>query len=134
MRKEPVVTDSITWVGMDAHKLSINVAMRLRGRADFVEWTVANEPRALKRLAKTLVREARGGELRCCYEAGPCGYMLARQLEAAAPLVCEVVAPSLIPRKPGDRVKTDRRDACKLCGLFAANLLTEVQRPSEHQE
>jgi transposase len=134
MRKEPVVAKAITWVGLDAHKKSINVAVRKGRRRDFVEWTVANESRAVRRLARKLVREADGGEVRCCYEAGPCGYALQRELQAAAPLVCEVVAPALIPRKPGERVKTDRRDARKLCELLAADLLTEVRPPNEEEE
>jgi len=108
--------------------------MRKAGQREFVEWTVANEPRAVRRLARKLVREAKGGEVRCCYEAGPCGYALQRELEAAAPLVCEVVAPSLIPSKPGERVKTDRRDGRKLCELLAAGLLTEVYAPTQEAE
>lgn len=128
------MNDGITWVGLDAHKKAINVAVRLPHQREFLEWTVANEPRALRRLARRLVREAKSGEVRCCYEAGVCGYSVQRQLEASAPIVCEVVAPSLIPRKPGDQVKTDRRDARKLCELFAAGLLTEVKPPSKHDE
>jgi transposase len=93
--------DGITFVGMDAHKKAINVAMLLPGAKQPVEWQVANEPAAIRRLAKKLVREA-AGEVRCCYEAGPCGYALQRELEAAGGIVCEVVAPSLIPVKPGD--------------------------------
>lgn len=133
MRKEPVVSEGITWVGLDAHKKAINVAVRLPGIHEFQEWIVANEPRALKRLAKKLVRDA-PGEVRCCYEAGPLGYSLQRQLMAASSLVCEVIAPALIPRKSGDRVKTDRRDARKLCELFQAGLLTEVRPPTEDDE
>jgi transposase len=128
------VKKDTTWVGLDAHKDSISVAMRSAGRSDFVEWTAANEPRAVKRLARKLVRVASGSEVRCCYEAGPCGYALARELENAARLTCEVVAPSLIPRKPGERVKTDRRDAKKLCELLEAGLLTAVRMPSESEE
>ena len=127
------MSKGITWVGLDAHKSAINVAMRLPGQRNFVEWKVANEPRSLKRLAKKLVRQA-PGEVRCCYEAGPCGYGLKRELEASASLVVEVVAPALIPRKPGERVKTDRRDARKLCELLEAGLLTEVRAPSTDEE
>lgn len=126
-------TDGITFVGMDAHKKAINVAMLLPGRKDPVEWQVANEPAAVRRLAKKLEREG-PGEVRCCYEAGPCGYVLQRQLHQAARLVCEVVAPSLIPVKPGERIKTDRRDARKLAELLKANLLTEVHAPSVEEE
>lgn len=134
MRTEPVMRETITWVGLDAHKQFINVAVRTPGSKDFVEWKEANEPRAVKRLAKKLVRMAKGSEVRCCYEAGPCGYALQRQMMEAASLVVEVIAPALIPRKPGDRVKTDRRDARKLCELLRAGLLTEVRTPSEEDE
>lgn len=68
------------------------------------------------------------------YEAGCCGYALQREIEAAGPAVCDVIAPALIPRKPGERVKTDRRDARKLCGLLEAGLLTTVHPPTPEQE
>src|SRR5947209_4865846 len=118
---------------MDAHKKAINVAMLLPGQLEPVEWQVANEPAAIRRLGKKLEREA-PGEVRCCYEAGPCGYVLMRQLEAAGGVVCEVVAPSLIPVKPGERIKTDRRDAHKLVTLFQAGLLTAVEPPGPSDE
>jgi transposase len=120
------------WVGLDAHKKSINVAA-FRGVESVLEVVVVNELRAVRRLSKRLVKLAAGGEVRCCYEAGPCGFILKRQLEDAAPLVCEVIARSLIPVKPGDRVKTDRRDALKLVELLQAGLLTEVQLPTEEE-
>ena len=69
----------------------------------------------------------------CCYEAGPTGFALQRQLQAKS-VDCRVIAPSLIPRKPGERVKTDRRDARKLAELLRAGLLTEVHQPTEAQE
>jgi transposase len=69
----------------------------------------------------------------CCYEAGPLGYALKRELEALG-LRCVVVAPALIPVKPGDRIKTDRRDARKLAELLRAGLLTEVHAPSAEKE
>ena len=107
----------IIWVGMDAHKKAINVAALFPDERDAHEWALENKPAAIRRLVKKLVREADGREVRCCYEAGPCGYALQRQIEAAGPVICEVIAPALIPRKPGDRVKTDRRDAMKLARL-----------------
>jgi transposase len=73
------------------------------------------------------------GELACCYEAGPCGYTLQRQL-AKLGIGCQVVAPSLIPVRPGERIKTDRRDARKLAELLRADLLTEVHPPTESEE
>ena len=135
MRREPVVAKGITYVGLDAHKKAINVAMLLPGQRGPVDWEVTNEPRAIRRLVKRLRREA-PGEIRCCYEAGPCGYALQRRLmsDEKAGVICEVVAPSLIPIKPGDRVKTDRRDARKLAELLRAGLLTEVHPPTEAEE
>jgi len=123
----------ITFVGMDAHKKAINVAMLLPGARGPLEWQVANEPAAIRRLAKKLAREA-PGEVRCCYEAGPCGYVLQRQLEAAGGVVCEVVAPSLIPVKPGERIKTDRRDAHKLARSLRSDDLTMVHPPTAADE
>ena len=127
------MSEDITWVGMDTHKATIVVAARVPGRGALLEWTVVNEAQAIKRFAKKLLRLA-PGEVRCCYEAGPCGFVLKRQLEAAGPIVCEVIAPSLIPRKPGDHIKTDKRDARKLLEYFAAGLLTEVCPPTEAEE
>lgn len=126
-------TNGITFVGMDTHKKAIHVAMLLPGQAEPVEWQLANEPAAIRRLAKKLQREA-PGEVRCCYEAGPCGYVLQRQLEDAGGVVCEVVAPSLIPVKPGERIKTDRRDAHKLARLLRSDDLTAVHPPTSADE
>lgn len=122
----------ITWVGLDAHKRSVQVAMLLPGREEPLSWQEANEEGAVRRLARRLMREA-PGEVRACYEAGPLGYTLQRELEAQG-VICEVVAPSLIPLKPGERIKTDWRDARKLAELLRAGLLTEVQAPSEADE
>lgn len=123
----------ITFVGMDAHKKAINVAMLLPGQDEPVEWQLANEPAAIRRLARKLQREA-PGEVRCCYEAGPCGYVLQRELEGAGGVICEVVAPSLIPVKPGERIKTDRRDARKLARLLRSDDLTAVHPPTSADE
>ncbi len=125
---------SITWVGLDAHKKSIVVAALLPGRREPEQWQLENTPRAVERLVKKLEKESSGGEIRCCYEAGPCGYALQRQIEKGGRAICEVIAPSLVPSKPGDRIKTDRRDATKLVQLLKAGLLTTVQPPSEEQE
>lgn len=124
---------AITFVGMDAHKVSIKLAVLLSDQAKPVEWQVANEKAAVRRLVKKVQRLAVGGEVRLCYEAGPCGYALQRWIREAG-ADCVVVAPSLIPRKPGDRIKTDRRDARKLAELFRAGLLTEVHSPTPEDE
>jgi len=131
------VNQDITYVGLDAHKNSINVALLLPGSAaaNVSEWKIENEPRALKRLVRRIEREA-PGEICCAYEAGVCGFALGRTLEAQSKgrLRCLVIAPALIPRKAGDRIKTDRRDAKKLAELLRAGLLTEVHPPSVDDE
>jgi transposase len=69
----------------------------------------------------------------CCYEAGPCGFDLQRAL-VGRELPCDVIAPALIPRRPGDRLKTDRRDAAQLAILYRAGALTTIHIPTEHEE
>ncbi len=121
-----------TCVGIDAHKKDLFVAM-LSGRdAGPVTWQLANEPGAVRRLVKKLEREA-PGPVHVFYEAGPCGYALQRQMTTAR-VTCDVIAPSLMPRKPGERVKTNRRDARKLVELGRAGLLTVVQPPTPADE
>src|SRR5512145_3362585 len=124
---------AITFVGMDAHKVAIKLAVLLPEATKPVEWETANEKSSVRRMVRKVQRLADGGEVRLCYEAGPCGYALQRWIQEAG-ASCIVVAPSLIPRKPGDRVKTDRRDARKLAELFRAGLLTEVHPPSPEDE
>ena len=124
--------NAITYVGIDAHKKDLFVAMLVGDQATPVTWQVPNEPNAVRRLVRQLERDA-PGEVRCCYEAGPGGYALQRQL--TTPRVrCQVIAPGLIPRKPGERVKTNRRDARKLVELLRAGLLTEVRPPTREAE
>jgi transposase len=97
-----------------------------------VAWQLANEPNAVRRLVRRLERDA-PGPIHVFYEAGPCGYALQRQV-ATSRVRCDVVAPALIPRKPGERVKTNRRDARKLAELGRAGLLTAVQSPTPEDE
>ena len=91
-----------------------------------------NDKASVRRMVRKLKRSAIS-DLRLCYEAGPCGYALQRSIRALG-VSCVVVAPSLIPRKPGERIKTDRRDARKLAELLRAGLLTEVHPPTEEDE
>jgi transposase len=121
-----------TFVGLDAHKNSISVAMLRPGSRQPQEWKIVNEPQAVRRLARQLAGEGAAG-VRACYEAGQGGYVLQRQL-AQQGVACVVIAPSLIPVKPGQPIKTDRRDARKLAELFRAGLLTEVHPPNEGEE
>jgi len=121
-----------TYVGLDVHKKDIVVALLLPHESEPTIWTIRNEPRAIRRLAKRLRREAQG-EILCVYEAGPCGYVLQRQLRAEG-IPTEIVAPSLIPVKPGERIKTDRRDAMKLAMAARAGTLTYIHPPTEAEE
>lgn len=123
--------EASTFVGLDVHKNTVAVALLRPGQPP-LEWNLANEVAAICRLIRRLEREAEG-PLSCCYEAGPTGFVLQRQLNQAG-IDCRVVAPSLIPVKPGSRIKTDRRDARKLAELLRAGLLTEVKPPTEEEE
>jgi transposase len=122
----------ITYVGIDAHKKDLFMAMLVGTQATPLTWTTPNEPGAVRRLVKKLERDAPGA-VHVFYEAGPCGYALQRQVTTAR-VRCDVVAPGLIPRKPGERVKTNRRDARKLAELGRAGLLTAVQPPTPADE
>ncbi len=121
-----------TYVGIDAHKKDLFIAMLIGNQTTPVTWQLANEPQAVRRLVRKLEREA-PGPVQMCYEAGPCGYALQRQVTTAR-VTCQVIAPALIPRKPGERIKTNRRDARKLVELHRAGLLTEVRPPTPEDE
>jgi len=125
---------SIRFVGLDVHKELISVAIADEGRdgniSSFGE--ITNTPAAVNKLTKRLLT---GDECDLCfvYEAGCFGFILYRQLTALGHS-CVVAAPSLIPRKPGDRVKTDRRDALNLARLLRAGDLTACHIPDESDE
>jgi transposase len=87
----------------------------------------------LPTIGRFVRRRQAHGPGRCCYEAGPCGVALQRFL-TAHDVPCEVIAPTLIPRRPGDRIKTDRRDARQLAVLYRAGALTPIHIPSEQEE
>src|SRR5580692_5041241 len=133
LHRRRVLDESITYVGLDVHKDTIAVALAETGAHKDVRkyGKIANTAMALNALAAKLSRA--GSELRFCYEAGPCGYGIQRQLTLAGH-GCVVVAPSLIPRKPGDRIKTDRRDAINLAKLHRAGELTAVWIPDQAHE
>lgn len=123
---------SITYVGMDTHKKEHTVAVNYPGHEEIARFTVRNTPAEIRKLVKRVGKQA-PGKVRFCYEAGVCGFTLKRRIEALG-CSCSVIAPSLVPTKPGERVKTDHRDALKLLGLFKAGLLTEVYAPNGEQE
>jgi transposase len=127
------VEKAITYVGLDVHKETSVVARAEAGERGEVRahGEIADTPTALKALVSRLARSS--AVLRFCYEAGPCGYGIQRQLSAAGH-ECVVVAPSLIPRRPGDRIKTDRRDAINLARLHRAGELTPVWVPDRAHE
>ena len=120
------------YVGLDVHKDTIAVAVASPGREEPVfRGTIRNQRSSLRRLVGNL--SPHGEVLSFCYEAGPCGYGVYRELVATGH-DCMVVAPSLIPRKAGDRVKTDRRDALNLARLHRAGELHAVWVPDAEQE
>jgi transposase len=121
------------FIGLDVHKATISVAVARGERGGEVRhWgTVPQRPDHVRKLVEKLA--AGGGRLHFCYEAGPCGYGLHRQLVEMGH-DCIVVAPSLIPVKAGDRVKTDRRDAVMLAKLHRAGELTAVWVPNAAHE
>ncbi len=119
-----------TLLGLDVHKLTISVGV-LQPDADTpVVDKIASDPESVRRLVD---RFADRSKLVACYEAGPTGYDLARQLQHLG-VRCEVAAPSLIPTAPGDKVKTDKRDARRLALLLRSGQLTAVRIPTEAEE
>ena len=124
---------SEAFVAFDTSKLRNAVAIAEAGRAGEVRFLgeIENSGAATAKLLRKLAGKYE--RLTFCYEAGPTGYGLYRQIKRLGP-ECVVVAPSLIPKKPGDRVKTNRRDALNLAKLLRAGELTAVWVPDEHHE
>lgn len=122
------------FVGLDVHKETIAIAVAEPGRQEPVyEGEIANTPKRIERKIRRLSERYGGGLLQFVYEAGPCGYGLYRQLLASGH-DAQVVAPSRIPKEPGERIKTDRRDALKLARLARSGDLTPVWVPDTEQE
>jgi transposase len=122
---------AVRYLGLDVHKASISVAIAEESGAPTTYGRIPNEPSGIRTLMTRL--GGPGIELRVAYEAGPTGYALHRQLTRLG-IACMVVAPSLIPRQPGNKVKTDRRDALKLARLLRSGDLTAVWVPDEAHE
>jgi transposase len=124
------VTKSTTIIGFDQHAATTVAAVLLPGhRTPALHSLTSDSPTILR----FIERVRRQGRVQCCYEAGPCGFELQRACAAHA-IPCDVIAPSLIPRRPGDRVKTDRRDAGQLAVLYRAGALTAIHIPTEQEE
>jgi transposase len=125
--------DSEVFVGLDTSKKKISVALAEAGRAGEVRFfgDIDSAPEMVERVVTKLAK--RHLQLRFCYEAGPTGYGLHRQITALGH-ECVVVAPSLVPKRPGERVKTNRRDAVTLAKLHRAGDLTPVWVPDPGHE
>ena len=119
------------YVGLDVHKESIAIAEAVEGREPAV--SRGEIPHDLRKLVKALGRIGPRESLEVCYEAGPTGYGLQRELVRAG-IACCVVAPSMVPSKTGDRVKTDKRDAKKLAHYLRSGDLTPVHVPNQATE
>ncbi len=123
----------IIFIGLDVHKATVSVAVASEVHGGEVRaWgNIPNRPDHISKLVERISRRAR--QLHFCYEAGPCGYGLHRQITGLGH-ACDVVAPSLVSMKAGDRVKTDRRDAVMLARLHRAGELTAVWVPDAAHE
>jgi transposase len=124
--------NSITYVAMDTHKKEHKVALHYPADEEIFRFSVKNTAREIKKMVKKIKKKA-PSKVKFCYEAGVCGFTLKRRIEAMG-CECMVIAPALTPIKPGDKIKTDRRDALKLLMMFKAGLLTEVYALNQNRK
>ena len=121
---------STTIIAFDQHAATTVAAVLLAGeRTPALQELTSDIPT----IVRFIERVRRGHAVQCCYEAGPCGFELQRAL-TARDMPCDVIAPALIPRRAGDRIKTDRRDAGQLAVLYRAGALTAIHIPTEQEE
>jgi transposase len=124
------MTESTPIVAFDQHVATTVAAVLWPGDRTPALHSLASDSPTIVRFIGRLQRQ---GAVQCCYEAGPCGFELQRALTSHG-IACAVIAPALIPRRPGDRIKTDRRDAGHLAVLYRAGALTAIHIPSEQEE
>jgi transposase len=117
-------------VAFDQHAATTVAAVLLPGHRTSALHSLTSDVPTIWRFVERVRRQ---GPIACCYEAGPCGFELQRALVGRA-VPCDVIAPALIPRRPGDRIKTDRRDAGQLAILYRAGALTPIHIPTEQEE
>jgi len=121
---------SVVYVGMDVHKESITMAMLIGESSDVMVEKIANSDDKIRRFFK---KASRHGSVKACYEASSCGYVLWRKLDRWG-YHCDVIAPSTVPKSPGDKIKTDKRDAIALAKLYRADMLSCVSIPTPERE
>src|SRR5215468_6604134 len=130
IQRRSVMSESTTIIAFDQHAQSVMAAVLGPRDAEPALHALTSDLPTLGRFVRGVLEH---GPVQCCYEAGPCGFALQRFL-TAHDVPCEVIAPTLIPRRPGDRIKTDRRDARQLAVLYRAGALTTIHIPSEQEE
>ena len=124
------MNESTLIIAFDQHAASMVAAVLLPGHRTPALHELSSD---LPTIGRFVNRFGVRGRVRCCYEAGPCGFELQRFLQARQ-VACDVIAPALIPRRAGDRIKTDRRDAGQLAVLYRAGALTAIHIPTEQEE
>jgi len=118
-------------IAFDQHAATTVAAVLLPGQRTPAFHTLTSDSPTILRFVERLRPPT--GAIRCCYEAGPCGFELQRALTQRG-IHCDVIAPALIPRRSGDRIKTDRRDASQLALLYRAGALTAIHVPTDQEE
>lgn len=121
---------STTIIAFDQHAATTVAAVLMPGERTPAVHSLTSDLPTIQRFVARVQRQT---PVRCCYEAGPCGFALQRALTAKG-IACDIIAPALIPRRVGDRVKTDRRDARQLAVLYRAEALTAIHIPTEQEE
>lgn len=125
--------NKISYIGLDVHKKNIVMGESIEAGKGNMTGEFLNTDSGVNKLLKKLKQISNEHDVKICYEAGPCGFTLKRVLEKHG-FLCHVVAPSLIPQKAGDKIKTDKRDAIKLARLYRAGELTFISVPDEEKE